>query len=326
MKLLLFISLIMQTNLLVFAQITNGLIAYFPFNGNADDESGNGYHATVIGATPIEDRFGNSNSAYLFDGIDDHIAYPTLYSSSPNQISIAAWFSSMDLQSDQKIVYHGDNGEFQLFVGIDSVWGGVHLGQSVADPWYYVREPITKNDWHMIVSVWIQDQSLRLYLNGDLVDSVGVSSEELLDPGQTYQPSIGSYNRSVGAYFNGMIDDIRIYDRELTAEEIDSLYNEGVSSVEQIDGVIPAEFILDQNYPNPFNPTTIIKYSVPEISFVDLSVYNPLGEKVVTLVNEAVEPGVYQAKFEGSGLPSGFYIATLRSNKFSESIKMILTK
>ncbi len=53
--------------------LNNGLIAYYPFNGNANDESGNGYSGTVYGATLTTDRFGNSDSAYSFDGVDDYI-------------------------------------------------------------------------------------------------------------------------------------------------------------------------------------------------------------------------------------------------------------
>ncbi|WP_141699533.1 hypothetical protein [Candidatus Marithrix sp. Canyon 246] len=55
----------------VSADLNDGLVAYYPFNGNAEDESGNGNHGTVNGATLSEDRFGNQESAYSFDGIDD---------------------------------------------------------------------------------------------------------------------------------------------------------------------------------------------------------------------------------------------------------------
>ena len=57
----------------VTAGLTDGLVAYYPINGNANDESGNENHGTVHGATLVEDRFGNANSAYSFDGVDDII-------------------------------------------------------------------------------------------------------------------------------------------------------------------------------------------------------------------------------------------------------------
>lgn len=335
MKFLLLIYLMLQISTQVFAQ-ANGLLAYFPFNGNADDESGNGYHGTVQGATLVADRFGNPNSAYSFDGVDDHIAFPTLYPTSPNQISIVSWFYVLDLIPDQKIVYHGDNGEFQLFVGNDSAGAAVHLGQTVTDPWYYVRESVTQNEWHMLVAIWIQDESIKLYLNGVLVDSNGVEQGPLLDVGPTYQPSIGSYNRTVGGYFNGMVDDIRIYDRDLTASEIDSLYNEGTSSVEQINETIPEKFTLEQNYPNPFNPTTNIAFSLPERSFVNLAIYNFLGEKVTDLISEELDAGNYRYQWNGKDTPggifskggyaSGVYFYRLKTASYVETKKMILMK
>jgi choice-of-anchor B domain-containing protein len=88
----------------------------------------------------------------------------------------------------------------------------------------------------------------------------------------------------------------------------------------------PTDFALKQNYPNPFNPSTQIKYSVAETGFVNLSVYNLLGEKIVELVNEVLSAGEYQNNFDASHLPSGVYIAKLNSGSFSKSIKMSLTK
>ena len=69
-----------------FADLSDGLVAYYPFNGNADDESGNGNHGTVNGATLTIDRFGNENSAYSFDGIDDYIDIPYCECQQPTTI------------------------------------------------------------------------------------------------------------------------------------------------------------------------------------------------------------------------------------------------
>ena len=79
-------------------------------------------------------------------------------------------------------------------------------------------------------------------------------------------------------------------------------------------------------FPNPFNPSTRIKYSIPDNGFVNLSVYNLLGEKIAQLVNEIKTAGEYESEFDGSGLASGVYIAKLVSNNNHHTIKMILTK
>ena len=89
---------------------------------------------------------------------------------------------------------------------------------------------------------------------------------------------------------------------------------------------LPEEFNLEQNYPNPFNPSTTISYSVPELDFINLSVYNILGENLVTLVDGILPAGYYKIKLDGTSLPSGVYIARIRSGNFLNSIKMILSK
>ena len=88
----------------------------------------------------------------------------------------------------------------------------------------------------------------------------------------------------------------------------------------------PSTFKLEQNYPNPFNPSTTIKYSIPENSFVNLSVYNMLGQKVIELVNEMMSAGEYQIEFNSAELSSGVYIAKLISGDYTHLIKMILAK
>ncbi len=91
------------------------------------------------------------------------------------------------------------------------------------------------------------------------------------------------------------------------------------------------EFSLEQNYPNPFNPSTIIRYSLPvnvnrESEVVSLIIYNVLGQKVATLVNQKHRGGNYEAKFNAIDLPSGVYIYKLQSGVLTSSKKMILLR
>ncbi|PTM09772.1 MAG: hypothetical protein DA443_07890 [Bacteroidetes bacterium] len=89
---------------------------------------------------------------------------------------------------------------------------------------------------------------------------------------------------------------------------------------------IPDVFSLDQNYPNPFNPSTTIRFGVPEVSDVKLEVFNMLGQKVATLVNESKDAGFYNVAFDASSLSSGMYIYRLQSGSFVETRKLMLIK
>jgi hypothetical protein len=85
-------------------------------------------------------------------------------------------------------------------------------------------------------------------------------------------------------------------------------------------------FSLEQNYPNPFNPSAIIKYSIAKEGYVKLIVYNSLGSKVVTLINEYKPAGNYSVNFNAADLPSGIYFYRLEAGEFSEVRKMMLVK
>ncbi len=99
-----------------------------------------------------------------------------------------------------------------------------------------------------------------------------------------------------------------------------------VTSVNGNEDLSPSEFKLYQNYPNPFNPSTVIKYSVAEESFVNIKVYNVLGTEVATLVNEKKTPGSYELNFGGEKLPSGVYVYRIEAGNFTSSKKMLLVK
>jgi hypothetical protein len=106
---------------------------------------------------------------------------------------------------------------------------------------------------------------------------------------------------------------------------------EGATGIKNEIVSLPESFSLEQNYPNPFNPTTNIKYSIPSagtslMKFVQLKVYDILGNEVVTLVNEEKQAGRYEVKFDGSGLSSGIYLYKLTAGDFSQVRKLVLLK
>ena len=106
-------------------------------------------------------------------------------------------------------------------------------------------------------------------------------------------------------------------------------FSDGVQ-VDVVTGVgdkpLPKVFALDQNYPNPFNPSTKIEYAVPKSSHVLLEVYNVIGQKVATLVNETKSAGYYNATFDASRFASGLYFYSMKAGEVSFLKKMMLVK
>ena len=99
-----------------------------------------------------------------------------------------------------------------------------------------------------------------------------------------------------------------------------------VTDVENDVETLPTAYSLDQNFPNPFNPSTKINFSIPVEGFVSLDVYNSIGQKVATLVNETKTAGTYEVNFNAANLSSGIYFYKLTSGNFTETKKMILMK
>lgn len=94
---------------------------------------------------------------------------------------------------------------------------------------------------------------------------------------------------------------------------------------------LPADFALDQNYPNPFNPTTVITFKIPEMSYVQLKIYDMLGNEIATLVDEEKSAGEYHHFFDAYDLSSGVYVYTIVAQSssgkvFRESKKMMLLR
>jgi hypothetical protein len=89
---------------------------------------------------------------------------------------------------------------------------------------------------------------------------------------------------------------------------------------------VPEQFVLHQNYPNPFNPTTTIRYELRSGSFVNISVYNLLGQRLLTVVNGYKPPGNHAVMVDLSEFAAGLYIYRMKAEEFSAMKRMILLK
>jgi len=191
------------------ADLNDGLVAYYPFDGNANDESGNGNHGTVYGATLTEDRFGNTNNAYDFDGVNDYINATI---STSNSFTITAWLNP-DGATEQieEIFERADNFNFEYRSG--------KLAQyTYQNDLLFSNTNLNVNTWNFVVLSRTPTE-VSFYLNGEYDGGGGVSSSIALSG--TY--NIGSRTGTL-YQFDGIIDEIRIYNRAFSKSEVQQLY------------------------------------------------------------------------------------------------------
>jgi len=198
------------------ADLNDGLVAYYPFNGNANDESGNGYNGTVDGATLTTDRFGNASSAYYFDGNNDFIYAPV--NINPDimpSMTMSAWVrADGDSPIKQAIIISHDHGGYDRSLGIDSRGGGTGWSAFSGSGGVLGYSPVTIGEWVFVAVVYDQNVgTVKLYVNDTIYEEEGN-----LGSGWDYI-HIGS-NPSFGKYFVGTIDEVRIYNYALNQSEI----------------------------------------------------------------------------------------------------------
>jgi len=209
---------------------TEGLIAYYPFNGNAIDESDNGNNGIIYGATLINDRFGNPNSAYTFDGLDDYIEVNDAETLNPySGITYGGWFNVANLtQYNKRMIAKTEYSGYNLTLNHENYENLISARIRVNNSYlvtYFSTDLIQANSWFSVY-VTFDGYNERLYLNGQQVDlktrdGVIIASNQPLLIGA--EPS---YELGVMYYLTGIIDDVRIYNRALTQTEIQTLYNE----------------------------------------------------------------------------------------------------
>ncbi|MCX6166325.1 MAG: Omp28-related outer membrane protein, partial [Ignavibacteriae bacterium] len=114
----------------------------------------------------------------------------------------------------------------------------------------------------------------------------------------------------------------------LVLSEIQQSFRENVTGTIGIrkENEFIKDYCLSQNYPNPFNPKTNIKFSIPKNTFVELKVFDILGKEIISLCNQSLKKGLYNAEFDATSLPSGTYLYKLKTNEYSETKRMVLIK
>lgn len=215
---------------------TNGMIAYYPFNNNAIDESTNSYDGNVVGPTITSDRNSNANSAYSFDGNNDYIDLGPKVGDGIRSISL--WFKlNIDINGNNTramalLARDGDydnNHEFNLAfipLGWEYPTGTLRFMYSINKNNYYYSlsdsQNWEKDKWYHVVVTIDENEGILMYINSSLQHSIGkYYSPTEYSPLRTY---IGSWGVTPNWYFPGKIDDLILYNRTLSLSEVETLY------------------------------------------------------------------------------------------------------
>jgi len=211
---------------------TNGLVGWWGFNGNANDESGNGNHGTVNGSTLTTDRFGNQNGAYSFDGVNDFIQLPNNPSIAPQNISVSCWFKINSTTTNQTLIRLRFSG-YSITYNFTFQFGSIASdklatnffitgGANYAQPFSNV---VNDNNWHNIVFTF-DGLIYSVYIDGNQTFSASnFGSGSLLYNNSGNGYAIGRDGDNSNWYFGGLFDDLGIWNRALTQQEITNLYN-----------------------------------------------------------------------------------------------------
>lgn len=200
---------------------SNGIVGWWPFNGNANDESGNGNHGTVNGASLTADRFGSIDKAYSFDGINDFIN-GFMNNSNLNDCSYSVWVNTPNTVGGTFIHLGSDNGSpfcNGISFGNFSAPNTNLVGHYSCVGFFNSDVNFTPNHWDLCTLVK-QNNILKFYVNGNLSSQIATSGFNIPDNNFWFGCTYLNYI----ALFHGSLDDIGIWNRALIEQEILALY------------------------------------------------------------------------------------------------------
>jgi hypothetical protein len=199
--------------------LTNGLVAYYPFNGNANDASGNGYNATNFSVVLGPDRFGNASGAGQFNGSSSYILLPSALvnrMSGTGPMAVSSWVKSTITANNHAILNIGDASQGNDFAILST--GGLFYYSGWGAPNLLTGKQICDGVWHQCVASF-DGTNMNLYVDGVFQIAQALTSNRLNTRG-----TIGVRVDLGNELWNGGLDDIRIYSRALSSNDIAQLY------------------------------------------------------------------------------------------------------
>ena len=245
---IIFLSLVL--NNFAFGEIpqSSEIIAYYPFSGNANDSSGNEYDGTISGDPQLTtDRFGNSNSAYIFDGAGDWIYFgtDTLPENNEGDVSdpftISVWAKSSSSSTMSLFAYGGmvscGGGRYGAVVRL-----GTNIQFNSCNNGFNTSASGNNSDgnWHQYVFTWNGSNSRKVYIDGSLVNSNSTSNVfRIQNTGLVLGRQFMDW--AEGTTFTGSADELRLWSTELSSAEVETLYNTESNASPTLSSSVPAD-------------------------------------------------------------------------------------
>lgn len=311
--------------------LANGVVAFYPFCGNANDTSGNNFNGTINGATLTTDRFGNNNAAYSFNGTNNYITLPsTVNQQITNSYTVSLWFNSntnterfdgYEIIGDRDVnsyafryrIIYGVSPETNSHIPSNSI--SLETCTATTCNWLTTTAPVL-NVWdNYVISYDGNTQIFKGYKNGILIGTENntpfVAGNRQINLGRVVAPN---YPNGF-SFVNGKIDDVAIYNRCLIDNEISNLYNSNLcyETITVTDALVINTGILSYNpvtynntitiYPNPANDhITIDCGTLTSVVGYHIEISNALGQVVFNQPMNTQQYYVALNSWSGNGI------------------------
>ena len=312
------------------------LIAHWKLNETegiiASDEGKYGMHGNLMNMdTPLWTK-GISGGGLHFDGKDDYVAIPHngVLDFANESFSISLYAKIESLPSGSVYLIHKGTFAAEEVPGSNGAWFGLEIKNGELR--FAVDDNIVKsqtqiggiqdkllNKWVHIVA--IRDKAaglIKLYVNEELLASAPDGTGSI---SQNMDLHFGNNSKIDGA-LTGVIDEVKLFSYALSDTELIEKFKD----IENANPTFSNELLTSRNFPNPFNSSTTIKYELKNQARVELTIYNSIGEKIATLVNQKQPAGYHSAIFNANTLKSGIYTYSIKIDSAEQKGKMLLIK
>jgi hypothetical protein len=275
------------------SNLQQGLVGYWPFCSNANDESGNGNDGVVNGATLTEDRFGNANAAYGFDGVDDYIQTAQEGVLGNANRTLSFWAKQLAVFDENNCascsrgaaISYGSNitGPSQIGQGFYCEFNvgatGVAFDGNETTASYSTPNPVNDDEWHHYTFVMdnVTDAlSVQVYQDGEILSDLAWSYLAGFNINTTAGEPLAfgrrTYDNFIPTYFNGGLDDISFWNRALTPEEVQELYTLDACTFTVFDTLTVYETVYDTVYTYETIYDTVTTYvTVTDTLLIDIT-------------------------------------------------------